>query len=432
MCKTKKAINAASPTSTPRSYKSHPNPKSPRPTTSSPTISSISFRPSDQHTTSISDMLAPHAPVSSPRSFASATLRDTLPENPHVYPFSEICSATNNFTDKYCYSSSSTPSWRCTLRGRDVIVYQHKFRRQIGTTQLQQRLSLICRSHHVSIIKLLGASISDHHIHLVYDFVSGTKLADCLRNTNNPAFTVLSNWLSRMQIATDVAHGLDYIHNRTGLKARFSHNHINSSAIIVTEPSFNAKICHFGTAQLCGEIQEGEEIVEQSYFSRSPTRSIELKKWGSLRAKIEGVRGYMSPEYQTTGVANEKSDVYAFGVMMLELLSGEEPLSYKFDKKRGALMRSSVIETARAAVHGDCEGGGGTRKWLDWRLKDSFPIEVAEEATRVALDCVDVDPAKRPDMIHVAGKISKFYLDSKIWSDGIKMPSDVSVSLAPR
>ena len=69
---------------------------------------------------------------------------------------------------------------------------------------------------------------------------------------------------------------------------------------------------------------------------------------------------------------------------------------------------------------------------MDKRLKDSFPVEVAEKLTRIAVQCVDVDPHNRPDMRRVAGKISKLYLESKWWSEKVRLPADISVSLAPR
>ena len=241
-----------------------------------------------------------------------------------------------------------------------------------------------------------------------------------------------------MQVATDLAHGLDYIHNKTGLNINFVHNHIKSSGIIVTEASFNARICHFGTAQLCGEIDEESEISEKSVGEiteeSSSTKSKDLKVSGRSKMQFQGVRGYMSPEFQSTGVATQKSDVYAFGVVMLELLSAEEPLKFKFDKRSGDFMRTSVIDTARAAVEGAREGSveGGLRRWVDRRLKDSFPIEVAEKVTRVALECVHVDPDQRPNMGRVAGKISRLYLESMNWSDNMRMPTEISVSLAPR
>lgn len=233
-----------------------------------------------------------------------------------------------------------------------------------------------------------------------------------------------------MQVATDLAHGLDYIHNKTGLNINFVHNHIKSSAIIVTEPDFNARVCHFGAAQLCGEAVEENEIDTKKVgeITEEP-RSKELR---SSIVQFEGVRGYMSPEFQATGVATQKSDVYAFGVVILELLTGEEPLKFKFDEKSRDFVRISVIATARAVVEGG-DGGveGKLRRWVDRRLKDSFPVDVAEKLTRVALDCVHVDPDMRPNMGRVAGKISTLYLQSKKWSDNMKLP-DMSFSLAPR
>lgn len=273
--------------------------------------------------------------------------------------------------------------------------------------ELKAKLSVVCRSHYKSIIKLLGASISGDHIYLVYDFVVGSNLSTCLRNPRNPSYTVLNTWMSRMQIATDVAHGLDYIHNTTGLEIDPVHKYVKSSGIIVTEPSFNAKICHFGAAELCSvseskAVTNGGEICEEGKGSATRTR------------EFEGVRGYISPEFQLTGVATQKSDVYAFGVVLLELFSGEEPVRFKYDKATGNYSKISIIDTAREVVNcGDEEEDGGARvdrrlrNWMDRRLSDSFPVEVALKVIRLALDCLHVEPDDRPDMRRVAGKISK-------------------------
>ncbi|CAI0452905.1 unnamed protein product [Linum tenue] len=352
-----------------------------------------------------------------------SSLRDSLSQNPHIYDISEIRRATNSFLAKP-YSPSSS-CWRCTLRGSDTIVFQRKFRRKIEIDQLKELLSVICRSNHTSVVRLLGASTSGDHIYLVYEFVKGANLADCLRNSRNPEFTVLSTWISRIRIATDLAHALDYVHNKTGLNMTLVHNHFTSSSVIVTDPSLNAKICHFGAAQLCGEGGDGG--------GASPRRA-ELARSDSGEMQFQGVRGYMSPEFQATGVATQKSDVYAFGVVILELLSGEEPMKYRYDKAKGSYIRTTLIETATRAALGDGgDDGGGVRKWMDGRLRDSFPVEVAERLVRIALECVHVEADKRPDMGRVAGKISRLYIDSVKWSESMNMPTDqISVSLAPR
>ncbi|XAR72125.1 Non-specific serine/threonine protein kinase [Bertholletia excelsa] len=356
-----------------------------------------------------------------------SNLRNSLSDDiAHIYQFSEICAATNNFRAKRFSSSSSSTSWRCMIRNQDVVVVQRKFRRPIDLGELRDRLSVICKSSHASLIKLRGASVSGNYIYLVYDYIHGASLADCLRNPRNPNFTVLSSWMSRMQIATDLAHGLDYIHHSTGLSSSFVHNHIKSSSIVVSEPSLNARICHFGTAELCGETANDEEREEES-------KSVEFKRSGSKVLKFQGTRGYMSPEYQSSGTPTQKSDVFALGVVILELLSGEEPLRYILDDDIGGYKRISVIDTAKEAVEGGGDGGRGRlRRWIDERLKDSYPVEVAEKMVRVGLDCVAEDPDRRPDMSQVAGRISKLYLESTSWAEKMGVLTDFTVSLGPR
>ncbi|XP_057425324.1 protein LYK5-like [Lotus japonicus] len=339
------------------------------------------------------------------------SLKHSLPENPHIYHFSEITAATVNFSG----NRLSPSSWRCSLRSRDVVIFQRKLRRQIDLPDLPHRLAIICRSHHSSLVKLLGASISGSYIYLVYEFTPGASLADCLRNRNNPSFTSLSTWTSRMQIASDLAHGLDYVHNFSGSGSGFVHNHIKSSSIVVAEESLAARICHFGTSELCGEVVTGEP-------------SSELRRSGSRNVRLEGTTGYMAPEFQASGVATMKTDVYAFGVVVLELLSGEEAVRFEFGGD-GGYRKVCVVETAREAVE---EHGGGVRLWVDKRLRDSFPVEVAEKMIRVGLGCVEEDPNERPDMGRVSNEVSKLYLESKKWAEKMGTNIDFSVSLAPR
>ncbi|XP_047975457.1 lysM domain receptor-like kinase 3 [Salvia hispanica] len=443
MCRTKMAIRASDParspklgSKTPRRGNSRSEAENPSP--SSSTLSSSSSRAPQTNLSNpfrgggysssssataagasssyLLDSSVATASLSSRTSLSS--LRDNLPEKTQVYDFSEIRAATNNFLAKrHSSTSSSSQSWRCVLSGKDVVVFQRKLRKSTTSAAAMQKLSVISRGHFTSIVKLVGISISGEHIYLVYEYVHGSDLGLCLRSKIDPNFTVLSTWMSRIQIATDVAYGLDYIHNTAGLSVDMVHKHVKSSGIIVTEPSLNAKICHFGAAELCGEVgEEGRQAAAAG------------------ERQFEGVRGYMSPEFKATGVATQKSDVYAFGVVILELMTGQEPLKYVLDRSSGSHRLNSVIETARAAVEGGGEEAveGRLRRWMDKRLKDSFPIQVAEKLTRVALQCVHDDPENRPEMKWVSGKISKLYLESRVWSDRVRVPTEISVSFAPR
>ncbi|KAE8657598.1 hypothetical protein F3Y22_tig00116989pilonHSYRG00572 [Hibiscus syriacus] len=271
-----------------------------------------------------------------------------------LYPrcFSDISSATNNFLYQPFSSSLSSSSWRCHLQDKQVVVFQRKLRRPVELDDLVLNLSLI-----------------------------ELTLAIVLRNPKNPSFTSLSSWICRMQIAIDVAHGLDYIHHCSGLETSFTHNHIKMTSILVAQDSLRAKICHFGTAEICGEvIQKGSKG---------------LGRTDSKVMKIEGTRGYVAPELQFSGLVMQKCDVYAFGVV------GEG-------------------------------GGAGLRRWVDRRLKDSFSVEVVEKMVVAAIEFLEEDPGKTPEMSKVVGKVSKLYLESKTWADNIGLPTSISVSMAPR
>ncbi|XP_057982980.1 lysM domain receptor-like kinase 3 [Malania oleifera] len=440
MCKSKRRSDGAEPIATPRSS------RSPKPSQRSPT----STRSSDAPYDSLNRSSSTAASISTGTSLSS--LRSSLPQQPLIFDFSEICSVTNNFLARPL--SAASTAWRCSLRGRDAVVLRRKFRRPIDSFRLHKCLALICRAHHASLVDLLGASIAGDHIYLVYDHVPGSSLADCLRNPKNPNFTVLSSWMSRIQIATDVAQGLDYIHNHALPGSSLVHNRIKATSIIVTEPSFRAKIRHFGAAELSGENILDYDVIDSEIPADSPRplKPREQSRSDTDQLRIfEGARGYMSPEYKSSGVGTQKSDVFAFGVVLLELLSGDEPLRYEFDRSSRCYRRISVIERARDAVDGDDgsdhdrererererdedEGGRGgrLRRWVDPRLKDSFPVSVARRMTRVALECVDLDPERRPEMGRVAGKISNLYLKSQIWSDRMRVTADQTLSFAPR
>ncbi|CAN6461521.1 unnamed protein product [Victoria cruziana] len=340
--------------------------------------------------------------VSSSSKQSLASLRESLPENPQIYSFQEICRATNNFLAK---TMGRSPTWHCSVGGREAVVVRRQF--SSISDELRVGLRSTCAAHHGNIVKLLGAAVSGPQIYLVYEYVRGVSLADCLRNPRNPSFTVLKTWTLRMQVASDVARGLEYIHHYMGENR--VHGHMKSSGIIIADPSLTAKITHLGAVELSGEATPGD--------SRSPQR-------------INGTKGYMAPEYIESGTISQKTDVYSFGVVLLELLSGDEPVSYRFDRSGENYVRISVVDTARNAVKGAEEGR--VRQWVDRRLGDSFPVDVAERTVRLALDCVHDDPNRRPEMRYVAAKISDLLMRSKTWEEKTKLPLEISVTVGPR
>ncbi|URD83972.1 Protein tyrosine kinase [Musa troglodytarum] len=430
MCKTRGDVDAASP---------RPNP------TSSPSASaasdavrpSYSFVPVASSTSTGTDRHARRllydSDFDSSAASVAANLRLSLSQDSHpfrLYSFTEILSATDRFLAPPL--SPSADSWRCRLRGGDAVVFRRPF---LGNPAvLPSRIAALCRSHHGSVVELLGASLADDHIYFVYSYVAGASLFRCLRNPQNPSFTPLASWFSRVQVAADVAQGLEYIHHHSETATP-----VKSSGIIITEPGLRAKICHFGAAELAGEIPANDDDIDGKVLDESAAAVAELARSRSRGKKIEWTRGYMAPEVLAGGVVSRRSDVFAFGVVLLELLSGEEPVRYLFCQEKDAIEKVSVIETARAAMRpegeDEAEEGrrGRIRRWVDRRLGDSFPVEGAEEGMRVALRCVAEEAAERPQMVWVAGKLSKLLIQATAWDDRLKTtPTRYLTSVGPR
>ncbi|CAL9192279.1 unnamed protein product, partial [Musa hybrid cultivar] len=363
--------------------------------------------------------------VSSSSDCSLPSLRKALREAPVFYTFPDLLSATGNFHSDRLPGAKA--GWRCCLRGKDVVVFQHRFRGP-DPTNLPARLAALAKSHHSSLVRLLGASLAGDHVYLVHEFTPGASLLDCLRNPRNRKFTPLSTWISRMQVASDIAHGLEYIHLHSSV-----HNRLKSSSVMVTEPGFRARICHFGAADLAGETSAAGDA--DSIRSLVGGRNI-----GSRRMRIEGSRGYMAPELLVGGTISRRSDVFAYGIILLELISGEEPLNYSYGGEAGSgsdyvrvSQRVSLIDTARKVIGARKEGDrqGDVRRWVDRRLRDSYPVEAAEALLRLALQCVE-EAAARPDMTWVAGRVSKLYLDSEAWAEAVKPATEITVSIGPR
>ncbi|XP_077234685.1 protein LYK5-like [Tasmannia lanceolata] len=250
------------------------------------------------------------------------------------------------------------------------------------------------------------------HMYLVHEFETGADLSKCLRNSKLIGFSVLSKWIYRIRIAADIAKALEYLHH--DIPIRYVHKHVKSSSIIVTEPDYRAKLTHFGSFVL----------TDESHFSDTRYGEIcELRKSGSR--KISGTQGYLAPEYVTNGVVTGKSDVFAFGVVLLEILTGEEPVRFVYEEREKVYKKISLVESL---------GGVSEvlRNWVDERLKDSYPLDCVRRVVEIARVCVDLDPQKRPFMRWVSNELSKVLLRSEKWAKEMGLNENMTVSLAGR
>ncbi|CAM0943120.1 unnamed protein product [Alopecurus aequalis] len=416
MCKSKSS--AATAKSMARSSTTAPSTthhrRSPRAAASPTTNGSHPLNPASYSSTSSLSTTS-----SSAASSLQALKQGSLPDLPLLLTFAELAAATSNFAPSHRLNpASSSSSFRCALRGHPAAVFRRALRRE--PAEVSARLAVLGHCHHAAIARLYGAAASpDGSLFLAYELVPGAApLSALLRGAaHNPAFTPLASWAARLRVAADACDALSYVHHQAGTL----HNRLSSSSVLVSGDGarLRAKIAHFGAADLAGELPPEEDADADSGRHR---------RTGSRGRRIEGTRGYMAPEIIAGGAPSRRSDVFALGVLLLELLTGEEPLRYELNRATGEYERTSLIETAEAAA----AGGEGMRRWVDRRLKDSFPVDAAETLTAVALRCVAKDPAARPEMSWVAAKVSKLFLEAEDWADKFRVPTDISVSMAPR
>ena len=238
--------------------------------------------------------------------------------------------------------------------------------------------------NHGSLVKLEGFSIDpeDGSCYLVYEYIENGSLYSWLHENNKQEKL---NWRTRLRIATDVANGLQYMHEHT--RPQVVHKDIKSSNILL-DGKMRAKIANFGLAK---------------------------SGCNAITMHIVGTQGYMAPEYLTDGIVSTRMDVFSFGVVLLELVSGKEAIS-----EDGKVLWVSV----QGLLDAD-EAGDKAKKVAEWMdpvlLKEpSCSVETVMSVMAVAVACVSKDPSKRPNMVDIVYALSR--------SDDLFYDTDSNVS----
>ncbi|THG07507.1 hypothetical protein TEA_010414 [Camellia sinensis var. sinensis] len=295
-------------------------------------------------------------------------------EKPVVFTYEEILSSTDGFSDANLLGHGTYGS-----------VYYGLLRDQ----NFKALTPFSC--FHVVKVELIGYAASEDELFLIYEYAQKGSLRSHLHDPQSKGHTSLS-WIMRVQIALDTARGLEYIHEHT--KPHYVHRDIKTSNILL-DSAFRAKISDFGLAKLVGITNEGEA---------STTR-------------IVGTFGYLAPEYLRDGLATKKSDVYAFGVVLFEMISGKEAIT----RTEGSMMknpdRRSLVSIMLAALRcsPDSTSMSSMKDHIDPNLMDLYPHDCLSKMAVLAKQCVDEDPILRPDMKQVVISLSQILLSSIEW-----------------
>ncbi|XP_011623105.1 probable serine/threonine-protein kinase PBL3 isoform X1 [Amborella trichopoda] len=287
------------------------------------------------------------------------------------FTYDQLKRATVDFDSKNFLGQGGFGSvYKGWINGQPIAVKNLSVYLAMGEEQWHNELDFLSRLHHKNLIRLIGYCSEGHKMLLVYEFMSNGSLHDHLFKIQLGTLP----WNIRLKIALGAARGLNYMHEPTkNIVFRDF-----KSANILLDGNFNAKLSDFGWAR------DGP-ASDRTHVS---TRAI-------------GTLGYAAPEYHLNGHLSHRCDVYSFGVMLLELLTGQ--LAHVAERKETYLVEWTKSELKRNKK---------LNRIMDPRLKDKFPEKEAYRLATVAIHCVHEEPDKRPTMEIVVIALEEIVLPS--------------------
>uniref|UniRef100_A0ACD5XMD9 Uncharacterized protein n=1 Tax=Avena sativa TaxID=4498 RepID=A0ACD5XMD9_AVESA len=281
--------------------------------------------------------------------------------NVKIYSSKELKKATRNFCSA---NKLGQGSFGCVYLGKlknsqKVAIKVLSSESKQGTKEFLNELSVISNITHPNLVKLYGCCVDGGQKMLVYNYLENNSVAKTL--FGNARSSIRFDWRTRVKICIGVADGLAYLHEE--VRPHIVHRDIKASNVLL-DKDLNPKISDFGLAKL---------------FPGNMTH---------ISTRVAGTLGYLAPEYAIRGQLTKKADVYSFGVLLLEIVSGR----WHTDP-RLPLQDQFLLETAWTLYE-----SGDLESIIDRTLKDGFSTEEAHRFLRIGLLCTQDTAKIRPSM----------------------------------
>ncbi|KAA0066720.1 putative leucine-rich repeat receptor-like serine/threonine-protein kinase [Cucumis melo var. makuwa] len=296
------------------------------------------------------------------------------------FTLKQIRAATNNFdiSNKIGEGGFGPVYKGILLDGTMIAVKQFSAKSRQGNREFVNEIGLISSLNHPNLVKLHGCCTQADQLLLVYEYMENNSLAQALFGSQECQLKL--NWPTRKKICIGIAKGLTFLHEESRLK--IVHRDIKGTNVLL-DKNLNPKISDFGLAKLDEE--------ENTHIS----------------TRIAGTFGYMAPEYATRGYLMEKADVYSFGIVALEIVSGRSNTIHRSKDKCLCLLDWLIYALLAGSVLKERES---LMDLVDPKLGSNFNEEEAMKMMNIAFLCTNVSPSARPTMSSVVsmleGKVS--------------------------
>ncbi|XP_043688760.1 cysteine-rich receptor-like protein kinase 10 isoform X6 [Telopea speciosissima] len=287
------------------------------------------------------------------------------------FEFSVVLAATNNFAEVNKIGEGGFGSVYVGKlpNGQEIAVKRLSKHSGQGAEEFRNEVLLVAKLQHRNLVRLLGYSLEGEEKILIYEFVPNKSLDYVLFD---PEKCSQLDWRRRYKIIEGIARGLLYLHEDSRL--RIIHRDLKASNVLL-DGEMNPKISDFGMARIFG--------VDQTQANTN---------------RIVGTYGYMSPEYAMHGQFSVKSDVFSFGVLVLEIISGKKNSSfYQTDFAEDLISYAWRHWTA-----------GTTSDMIDPILRENCSRSEVMRCIQMGLLCVQEDVDDRPTMANIVLMLSSF------------------------
>ncbi|KAJ1397712.1 Serine/threonine-protein kinase, active site [Sesbania bispinosa] len=286
--------------------------------------------------------------------------------NQSSFTFDELSAATGGFSQRNLLGQGGFGYVHKGVlpNGKEIAVKSLKSTGGQGDREFQAEVDIISRVHHRYLVSLVGYSLTESRKLLVYEFVPNKTLDYHLHGKGRPVM----DWGTRLKIAIGSAKGLAYLHE--DCHPRIIHRDIKGANILL-ENNFEAKVSDFGLAK----------------FSQDTNTHVSTRVMGTF--------GYLAPEYASSGKLTEKSDVFSYGIMLLELITGRRPVDNTGDYEEDSLVDWAKPLCIKAMENGIFDG------LVDPRLEDNYDKQEITRMVACAAASVRHSARRRPRMSQI-------------------------------